>query len=172
MTLASNCGAATLKTSIFVKPKKVLRWMEQSVHQERWEKFVFCSVMFILELSEEKICNPERVSYVRTFWHFFLFNLCLNFSGASRAIASGDPASSHRATMGVGAPGQSSVLAPERAEAEFAPVRDSATTLRECCGNEHTFSGQMFHMIGVFIQQMMTCCKSVNAEFWSSTGSD
>lgn len=37
MTLASNCGAAILITSTFVKPKKDLQWMAQSVHQERWE---------------------------------------------------------------------------------------------------------------------------------------
>lgn len=36
MTLASNCGAAIPTTSTSVKPKKVLRWMAQSVHQERW----------------------------------------------------------------------------------------------------------------------------------------
>ncbi|KAA8581464.1 hypothetical protein FQN60_003045 [Etheostoma spectabile] len=85
-TLASNCGAVTQTTSTFVKPKKVLRWMEPSVHQE---------------------------------------------SGASKAIASGDPASNLKAMMGVGAPGPNSALAPGHVEVEFAPAADSATTLRD-----------------------------------------
>lgn len=64
------------------------------------------------------------------------------FSGASRAIASGDPASSPRATMGVGAPGQSLALAPEHVGVEFAPATDSATTLRECIASEEADSGK------------------------------
>lgn len=52
-------------------------------------------------------------------------------SGVSKDIASGDPASSLRATMGVGARGQNSALAPEHVEVAFVPAADSATTLRE-----------------------------------------
>lgn len=67
--------------------------------------------------------------------HFFIvfppsFFLSLR-SGASRATASGDPASSLRATMGTGAPGPSWAPAPERAEEECAPAAGSATTHRE-----------------------------------------
>lgn len=67
---------------------------------------------------------------------FFDLSSCLwdDFSGASRATASGDPASSLRATMGVGAPGRSSAPAPERAAVGSAPATGSATTHRECCG--------------------------------------
>lgn len=36
-TRASNCGAVIRTTSTFVKPKKVLQWMEQSAHPGRWE---------------------------------------------------------------------------------------------------------------------------------------
>lgn len=63
--------------------------------------------------------------------------LCLpschcHFSGALKAIASGDPAKSLRDMMGIGVPGQSSALAPERVEEAFDPGVGSATTLREC----------------------------------------
>ncbi len=69
--------------------------------------------------------------------------------------------------MGVGALGQSLATAPERVEVEFALAADSATTLRECSGSEETFRGQVVYMICVFIQQMMTYCKSANAELES-----
>lgn len=146
MTLASNCGAVTPTTSTFVKPKKVLRWMEQSVHQERWEISLnqLCIMMLFLYSaalwSKEGERKPQswkwfQMAFAWTFLPPFLC-ICLIFSGASRAIASGDPASSLRATMGVGACGQSLALAPEHVEVEFAPAADSATTLRECCGDE------------------------------------
>lgn len=56
--------------------------------------------------------------------------LCL-CSGASRVTASGDPASSLRATMGTGAPGPSWAPAPGRVEEECAPAAGSATTHRK-----------------------------------------
>lgn len=56
---------------------------------------------------------------------------CYLSSGVSRATASGGRASSLRAMMGVGAPGQSSALAPGLVEVASAPAADSAPTLRE-----------------------------------------
>lgn len=79
------------------------------------------------------VSNVIVITFFLSFSADFFFRLCHIFSGASKAIASGDRASSLRAMMGVGAPGQSSALAPEHAEVEFAPAADSATTLRECC---------------------------------------
>lgn len=72
------------------------------------------------------------LSFLKFLFVSFLPSLPLSLSGASRAIASGDPASSRRATMGAGAPGPSSAPAPERVVVEFAPAAGSATTLREC----------------------------------------
>lgn len=70
-------------------------------------------------------------NFLTSFLSLFSCPYHCHYSGASRAIASGDPASSLRATMGIGAPGRSSALAPGRVEVEFAPATDSATTLRE-----------------------------------------